>query len=70
MMQLASSITSRPERAATVGKTSACAAYLARRLRPTDELEVITYDDDVRLELTTPCCEVDPASAPTSRGTA
>lgn len=29
----------------------ACAAYLARRLAPTDELAVITYDDEVRLEL-------------------
>jgi len=29
----------------------ACAAYLARRLTPTDELAVITYDDEVRLEL-------------------
>jgi len=31
--------------------TKACAAYLARRLGPTDELAVITYDDEVRLEL-------------------
>jgi Ca-activated chloride channel family protein len=29
----------------------ACAAYLARRLAPTDELAVVTYDDEVRLEL-------------------
>ena len=31
--------------------TKACAAYLARRLGPIDELAVITYDDEVRLEL-------------------
>ena len=48
----------------------ACAAYLARRLAPTERLAVVTYDDEVRLELTTPCCEVAPASAPKSRGTA
>jgi Ca-activated chloride channel family protein len=29
----------------------ACAAYLARRLAPTDRLAVVTYDDEVRLEL-------------------
>ena len=28
-----------------------CAAYLARRLSPTDELAIVTYDDQVRLEL-------------------
>ncbi|MBA3690093.1 MAG: VWA domain-containing protein [Actinobacteria bacterium] len=28
----------------------ACAGYLARRLAPTDQLAVITYDDEVRLE--------------------
>ncbi len=28
-----------------------CAAYLARRLAPTDQLSVVTYDDEVRLEL-------------------
>jgi len=28
-----------------------CAAFLARRLRPTDELSIVTYDDEVRLEL-------------------
>jgi Ca-activated chloride channel family protein len=29
----------------------ASAAYLARRLAPTDRLAVVTYDDEVRLEL-------------------
>jgi len=28
-----------------------CAAYLARRLAPTDQLSVVTYDEEVRLEL-------------------
>ena len=28
-----------------------CAAYLARRLSPDDELAIVTYDDAVRLEL-------------------
>jgi Ca-activated chloride channel family protein len=32
------------------------AAYLARRLAPTDRLAVVTYDDEVRLEL--PLAEV------------
>ena len=29
----------------------ACAAYLARRLAPSDQLTVVTYDDEVHLEL-------------------
>ncbi len=28
-----------------------CAAYLSRRLSPTDELAIVTYDDEVRLDL-------------------
>src|SRR5436190_22122474 len=29
---------------------TSCAAYLACRLRPTDELSIVTFDDEVRLE--------------------
>jgi Ca-activated chloride channel family protein len=58
--------------------TKACAAYLARRLGPTDELAVIAYDDEVRLELplgrsatnsspsSKPCTGSSPAAGATS----
>jgi hypothetical protein len=36
--------------------TKACAAYLVRRLSPTDELAVVTYDDAVDLVAPSPPC--------------
>jgi Mg-chelatase subunit ChlD len=41
--------------------TKACAAFLARRLAPTDRIALVTYDDEVRM--LTPLAEPSPALA-------
>jgi len=42
--------------------TKACAAYLARRLAPTDRIALVTYDDEVRL--VAPLAQAGPALGP------
>jgi Ca-activated chloride channel family protein len=46
----------------------ACAGYLARRLAPTDQLAIVTYDDEVRLVL--PLQEVEDAQLALEHGIA